>query len=93
MFFGNFSPIVQFNKTQDLYKEVYAQYTNLSLTVVATDGGIPTRGTYATMTIEVHNTCLVDEEFLNIIYDVVIGYRTGTANLVVPGYFQYPMRK
>ena len=60
--------------------------------MIVTDGGIPTRGTTANITIEIHNSCLVDEEYLNIFYDVVIGYRTGGASVMVPGYFQRLMR-
>ena len=56
--------------------------------MIVTDGGTPTRGTSANVTIELHNSCLVDEEFLNIFYDVIIGYRTGNVTVKVPGYFQ-----
>ena len=84
---------MEFDNTMDLRRDVYERNTNLSFTMVVTDGGTPKRGTSANITVELHNSCLVDEEFLNIFYDFVIGYRTGSVHLQVPGYFQEPMGK
>ena len=51
------------------------------------DQGTPTRGTMAYVTVEVSNTCLIDTEYLPIVYNFNVGSTDGVMYLRIPGYF------
>ena len=45
------SPPFTYDNSLDLYNQVYISNTNLTFHVIVTDGGTPTRGTYANVTV------------------------------------------
>ena len=57
--------------------------------MVVTDGGTPTRGTYANVTVELSNSCLVDFFYKPTLYNILVENTTGDVRLTVPGYYYY----
>lgn len=51
------------------------------------DRGDPVRGTYAEVSVDVSNTCLIDTEYLPIVYNFNVGEEDGVMYLRIPGYF------
>lgn len=52
-----------------------------------TDGGQPTRGSYANVTVELSNSCLIDVFYKPIEYNYNIDNRTGDVRLRIPRYW------
>ena len=61
------SPPLQYNENTDILIETWPHKTEVSFTVVAMDKGTPTRGTYANVTVEMSNTCLVDLQRVSVV--------------------------
>ncbi|XP_052065558.1 uncharacterized protein LOC127705275 [Mytilus californianus] len=83
------SPALDYNATHDLYNEVYTANTTLSFTVIVTDHGSPVRGTAASITFLVDNSCLMDVEYGVILYSLTVDNMTGEVFFRVPGYYYY----
>lgn len=78
------------NTSLDIYRQIYPQNTNVTFTVVITDGGTPTRGTTADVTYELSNTCILDTWFNRIPGDQTVDVDTGEIRALVPGYYSEP---
>ncbi|XP_060077614.1 uncharacterized protein LOC132557141 [Ylistrum balloti] len=83
------NPSLDFNPTMDLFNEVFTQTTLLSFSIIAIDGGSPPRGSKATMTFEVDNSCLIDATFGPSNYSLSLDNSTGQLVFRVPGYYIY----
>ena len=81
------------NTSYDIYRQIYPLNSNLTFTVIITDGGSPTRGTTANITYEISNTCLMDTWFNSIPSDQTVDIDTGEIRAVVPGYYSEPFGK
>ena len=73
----------------DLYKEVYEANTLLKFTVIVVDGGSPTRGATAAVEVDIDNSCLIDEEYQAIPYQLTVNSSTGEIYHRLPGYYYY----
>ena len=77
----------QWNNSFDILDVVWPATTNLSFLILVLDQGTPTRGTYANVTVEMSNTCLIDTEFLPITYHFNVDRNEGDMVLRIPGFF------
>ena len=85
-----FSPVVSYNTSLDLYKEIYENSTTLVFEVIAIDNGTVLRGSSATVNITISNTCLLDARYTNTEYKITINDTTGELLLRIPKYYVYP---
>ena len=80
-------PIANWNFSYDILDEIWPATTNITFQILVMDQGDPIRGTRATATVEVSNTCLIDTEYFPIDYNFDVDSTNGTMHLRVPGYF------
>ena len=71
----------------DILDEIWPATTNITFQILVMDQGDPIRGTRASATVEVSNTCLIDTEYFPIDYNFDVDSTNGTMHLRVPGYF------
>ena len=72
-----------------LYYDIYPNYTTLNFQVIAVDNGTIRRGMSASLSINVSNTCLMDVEFGEIVYNFIVDDTTGEMVLRIPKYWVY----
>ncbi|XP_069131706.1 uncharacterized protein [Argopecten irradians] len=83
------SPALDFNPSLDLFRDVYVHTTILNFSVIAVDSGSPPRGSRATMTLEVDNSCLIDATYGPVNYSLSLNSTTGELYFRAPGYYVY----
>jgi hypothetical protein len=82
------SPPVNYNNSLSIFKHVYTQNTTLTFYIAVMDLGTPKRGTVATVSIEISNSCLVDVIFNTLYVNITVNRWNGEVTLKVPGYYQ-----
>ncbi|KAL3880478.1 hypothetical protein ACJMK2_032714, partial [Sinanodonta woodiana] len=82
-------PPVEFNRSLDLWREIYVNTSIARFTVVAIDNGNPPRGTQIYYNITLDNSCLVDVEYGPIDYSFMTDNNTGEIFLRTPKYWVY----
>ena len=85
-----FRPVVSFDTSLDLHKEIYENSTTLVFEVIAIDNGTVPRGSSATVNITISNSCLLDARYTNTEYKVTVNDTTGELFLRIPKYYVYP---
>ncbi|KAL3841579.1 hypothetical protein ACJMK2_019700, partial [Sinanodonta woodiana] len=80
-------PPVEFNRSLDLWHQVYTNTSIARFSVVAIDNGNPPRGTPVYYNITLDNSCLVDVEYGPIEYSFLMDNNTGETFLRTPKYW------
>ncbi|XP_064635829.1 uncharacterized protein LOC135493010 [Lineus longissimus] len=81
-------PPVNYNSSQSIFNSVYTQNTTLTFYIAVMDLGTPKRGTVATVSIEISNSCLVDVIYNPLFVNITVDRWSGEVTLKVPGYYQ-----
>ncbi|XP_052067581.1 uncharacterized protein LOC127706896 isoform X1 [Mytilus californianus] len=81
------SPPVDYNYISDIRREVYNGSTELTLEIIGIDQGTPPRGSAVNVTVNISNTCLIDEllDRTNMLFTV--NQSSGDVYLRIPGYW------
>ena len=88
-----FSPSINYSKSLDLKLQVYNGSTELTIEIVCIDKGTPLRGQATNVTVNISNTCLVDETFGRTNFSFTLNISTGEIYLRIPGYWIVDFRK
>ncbi|VDI75919.1 thrombospondin 2/3/4/5 [Mytilus galloprovincialis] len=81
------SPPVDYTNISDIRRQVYNGSTELTLEIIGIDQGTPPRGSAVNVTVNISNTCLIDEwlDRTNMLFTV--NQSSGDVYLRIPGYW------
>ncbi|VDI79459.1 Hypothetical predicted protein [Mytilus galloprovincialis] len=81
------SPPVDYTYISDIRRQVYNGSTELTLEIIGMDHGTPPRGSAVNITVNISNTCLIDEllDRTNVLFTV--NQSSGDVYLRIPGYW------
>jgi len=82
-------PLTRYNESDDLYRVVYNETSDLVFTLVIIDHGSPPRGTTATVHVTLSNTCLLSVLYEALDMTAVLDRDTGAFTLNLPRYWVY----
>ncbi|XP_071121965.1 uncharacterized protein [Mytilus edulis] len=81
------SPVINYDESLDIRREIYNATTELTVTLAVIDEGIPPRGSAINITVNISNTCLLNEQFERTNFTFSVNNTTGEFFLRVPGYW------
>jgi len=82
-------PITRYNASDDLYKVVYNETSEIIFTLVAIDRGTPPRGATTTVRMTLSNTCLISVLYEAVDTQILVDVDHGIVRLNIPRYWIY----
>lgn len=87
------SPEIDYSESLDIRREVYNSTTELTVTLAVIDNGTPPLGSAINVTVNISNTCLLNEHLDKTNYTFLVNETTGDLYLRIPGYWIVNFRK
>lgn len=82
-----FRPIIDYDEALEIRREIYNATSEITVTLAVIDEGVPPRGSAINVTVNISNTCLLNEQFEKTNFTFSVNKTSGEFYLRVPGYW------